>query len=79
MAINIGIQPRTVFRKRQMPGIDRDRKVRPAAFSVSRIDSRIQTMLKMYAHRCHQMPACRKSKHSNLVRVDMPLRSVKTY
>jgi hypothetical protein len=53
MSTNIRIQRKTIIRKRQMPRIDSHRKIRAAAFFVSRIDSGIQPVLKMRAHRCH--------------------------
>jgi hypothetical protein len=73
--MNIRIQPKTVSGKRQVPRIDSHRKVGAAACFVSRIYSRVQTLLKVRAHRCHQITARRKPQHSNLVRIDMPLRT----
>ena len=64
---------------RQMPRINSHCKIRAAAFFVSGIDSRIQTPLKFGAHRHHQMPACRKPKHSYLVRINVVLRCVKAH
>ena len=58
--------------------INRYRKIRAATFFVSRIYSRVQTIVEMRAHCCHQVPACRKSDHSNLVRINMPFGGVKT-
>ena len=36
-------------------------------------------MFKTCAHRSSQMPTRRKSKHSNLVRIDMPLSRMKAH
>jgi hypothetical protein len=36
---------------------------------IGRIYSRIQTPIKMRAHRCHRIAACRKPEHPNLVRI----------
>jgi hypothetical protein len=47
-----------------------------AAFFVGRIYHRIQTMLKMRAHRCCQMSSCRKAEDANLVRINVPRRCV---
>jgi len=43
---------------RQMPRINNHRKIRAADFFVGGIYRRIQTLLKIRAHRCRQMPAC---------------------
>jgi hypothetical protein len=64
---------------RQMPGIDRDGKVRPAAFPVGRIQRRIHVVLESRAGLCHQITARRKSEHAHLVRIDMPLGGVQAY
>jgi predicted dehydrogenase len=62
--------------KRRMPRIDSHRKIRAAACLVG-IDGRVQTMLKMRAHRRNQMPAGRKP-HCYLVKVRPGLLNLQT-
>src|SRR5882724_3035698 len=77
--LNIWIQLELLFVRPQMPRIKRHRKIRPAAFFVRRIHGRIQPPRKMRADIRYQVPACRKSQHANLVRIDVPLRRVQAH
>jgi hypothetical protein len=52
-------------------------EIGPAAFFVSSIDGYVQVPAKVRADRRHQMPACRKTQHSDFLRIDMPFGSVK--
>ena len=73
---NIRIQLETVISNGQMAWIKSHRKIRAATYFVGRVGSWVQTLCKMSTDRCYQMSACRKPEHSNLVRIDMPLRGV---
>jgi hypothetical protein len=68
----LGIPFRRVQRK--MPWIDSHRKIRPAAYCVGSLDGSVNAPFKVVAEGCHKMPACRKTEHSDLVRIDVPLR-----
>jgi hypothetical protein len=74
---NIWLHVKTVPGKREMSGINRYCKVWAAAFFVGGINGGVETLLKMDAHRCDQVSACGKPKDANLMRIDVPLRSVK--
>ena len=77
--MNIRIQLKILRLKREMSRIKSHGKIRAAAFLVGRIDGRVQTMPIMRARGRYQMPARRKPKHPDLVRIDMPLRGVEAY
>jgi hypothetical protein len=54
--------------KREMARINGHRKIRAAAFFVGGIYSRVQTLIKVRANSCRQMPAGRKPKQPDLAR-----------
>jgi len=58
-------------RYRQMARIKNHRKIGAATLFVGGIDSRIQTLRKIRAHRCRQMTARRKPEHANLMGIDV--------
>ena len=62
-----------------MSWIDRNGKIRTAANVVGCIHGCIGTLREMRADIRHHVPARRKSKHANLVRIDVPLRCVKAH
>jgi len=56
-----------------MSRIESYRKIRAAAFFVSRIYSGIQTLFIIRTDCGHKMAACRKAKHSDFMWINMPL------
>src|SRR5581483_2504433 len=60
-------------------GIDRHRKIGAATLFVGGVDGPIRAPVEICACRRYQMPTRRKSHYSDLVRIDVPLRSVETY
>ena len=61
-----------------MPRIKGHPEIRAAAFLVSRINSRVQALLKCVLIAATRCPPA-EPKHSNLVRIDVPLRGVKAH
>ena len=66
-------------RERQMPRINSHRKIRAATLFVGGIYRRVQTLIKVRTDRCREMPAGRKPKHTNLVRIDVQVHRVQTH
>src|SRR3954468_1504719 len=76
---NVGIQREVCFGYGQMSGIESDRKIWSAAYSVGRVDGRIESFVKVGADRRDHVSTRRKSDYSDLVRVEMPLRRVEAH
>jgi len=79
MAGNILVQRKTVASQRQVPRVKRDGEIRTTAYLVGGIYRCIEAMVKMGAHRRNHVAAGRKAKHSDFVRIDMPLSCTKAH
>src|SRR5213080_618103 len=77
--LNVGVQREVFLADGEMSGIQSHREIRAATLVVGGIHSRVETLLEMGARRGDQVPTRRKAQHSDLPRIDLPLRSLEAY